>query len=208
MGSEMCIRDRFKLPFENDYRVKRITAECIDWERMMRDLVNGILGKLGSFADEWYFVFGKIEDQILVSSPGLERTDCEHNDFATIQRIISRKLKVFPMYEFFEITHWKAFQNIVERGGYDKVPKREISKEIAEEAQMNGGYSSHQLFGKFPYLQYECDWTVVRAPLAELLALHRNGKYILPEKRLNFQNLVYIEDDEIERELDKMKRRE
>lgn len=62
----------------------------IDWDSLLGDIFDNVLNKLGSFADEWVFLY--TISSLFVSRPDITRNDTEVNEFVTILRIVFRKL--------------------------------------------------------------------------------------------------------------------
>ena len=75
--------------------------------------------------------------------------------------------------------------------------KREITDEDVEEAKRTGTFPSI-CFGKLSYLKYQAKlfWEMNYLQLDDLIALHRNSRYTLPGKRINFSNLKYNDEDQ------------
>ena len=61
----------FNVPRDEYYWLQRNTEYGIDWAHLMKDLINGILEKLGNIADEWYFMFDIDLGYVAVSHPCL-----------------------------------------------------------------------------------------------------------------------------------------
>ena len=87
-----------------------VAQERIDWSRWMKDLVDGILRKMGSFADDWYFRFCDEESEILASSPHF-MVDIDNNEIKRLQKVVFRKLKLCASQcSLISTTDWRNFQ--------------------------------------------------------------------------------------------------
>ena len=191
----------FVLPSMDYSKLEMVAKDGIDWDRLMDDYVNALFGKLGSFADDWYFTFAPEEGQIDVSQPGLLEKDCLDNDFMATQKVVLRKLKLRASKTYiFPTSSWREFEKYVRTGGYMKTPFEYITDDFAEKARLHGdyGFCGYDCYGKLPYLKYEKElrWEREYFRLDDMIALHRNGKYTLPGKRINFQDLKYADGAE------------
>lgn len=187
----------FQLPDVDIERLWMVAVRGIDWSRWMKDLMEGILGKMGSFAEDWYFHFCFEEGQIEASSPYF-MVDQDNNEFKRLQKVVFRRLKLCASQRsLFYGVPWRDFRqsaNMSERHGYKE---REITDEDVEEAKRTGTFPSI-CFGKLTYLKYQANlfWEMNYLQLDDLIALHRNGRYTLPGKRINFSNLKYNDQDQ------------
>lgn len=76
----------------------------------MKDLVDGILRKMGSFADDWYFRFCLEEGEILASSPHF-MVDIDNNEIKRLQKVVFRKLKLCASQRsLISSLDWRNFQ--------------------------------------------------------------------------------------------------
>lgn len=179
-------------------RLKYRLGSTIDWDRLWQDFVNGLLGKLGSFAEDWYYLYGLEEGQVEVSQPGLHELDIGNDDFTRIQNVVLRKLKLCAsQQQLFFVHPWKIFYNDVLTGRWTKKPYNEITDEMAEKAIKTGEYEDYHVYGKLPYLKHDLSfiWEREYFHLDDFIALHRNGKYILPGQRVYLADLRYRDDD-------------
>lgn len=193
----------FVLPSVDHFQLLRIAEDGIDWDRLMNDFVTALLGKLGSFADDWYFSFDRQEGTVFVSQPGILKDDRFDNEFITIQKIVLRKLKLFASHsDVFLTSCWPGFLAHIKTKSFKKKPIQYTTDEVAERARLDGGYGNFQrhVYGKLPYLKFQKEslWERGYFRLDDLIALHRNGKYTLPGKRINFQDLKYVDESEDE----------
>lgn len=198
----------FRLPSIDHRLLIDAALRGIDWGRMMSEYVDAILGKFGSFADDWYFLFAPEEDQIEVSQPGVGKDDEWTNEFMRIQNIVLRKMKIYASshYLFYPLT-WKEFNCIIETGGRSRrgfcsCPNRsyeKITDDDANKAKQDGGYAPLPLYGKLSDLKFETRfyWEREYFKLDDWIALHRNGKYVLPGNLINFQDLKYADEQDI-----------
>lgn len=193
----------FQLPPVDLQRLKYVAQNGIDTDRLMRDYVHAILGKLGSFADDYVFMFGAEENQVEVSKPGIlprevKTNEVENDDFIRVQKVVLRNKKMCASRPYvFSLYDWE-----VTCRDLHKWPHTEITEEIAEQARMDGGYGRlpGEYYGKLSYLKHESDFMFepILFHLDDWIALHRNGKYTKPGKRINFQELKYVDDENSE----------
>lgn len=144
-----------------------VNQRCFRWHRLGSDddgLCGRHSGKLGSFADDWYFLFAPEEDQIEVSQPGVGKENELTNEFMKIQKIVLRKLKLYASNHYlFGSLVWKEFKCIIEtesrsRRGVCSCSGRsygKITDDTANNAKQNGGYTPLPLYGKLSYLKFE-----------------------------------------------------
>lgn len=194
----------FQLPPVDLQRLKNVARNGIDSDRLMRDYVHAVLGKLGSFADDYVFLFGIEENQVEVSRPGILKRDVmangevENDDFIRVQKVVLRNIKVCAsLSRIFGVWYWHDFWHYLHQ--WKGVSYTEITEETAERARMEGGYTRipGNYYGKLSYLKHETSfaWEREYFHLDDWIALHRNGKYTIPGKRINFQDLKYAGED-------------
>ena len=182
----------FQLPDVDTKKLWFVAQERIDWSRWMKDFVDGILRKMGSFADDWYFRFCLEEGEILASSPHF-MVDIDNNEIQRLQKVVFRKLKLCASQRsLISTTDWRNFQKsakMSEKSGYKD---REITDEDVEIAKRTGNYP-FTCCGKLSYLKYQTDicWEINYFQLDDLIALHRNGRYVFPGRRIDFSGLKY-----------------
>ncbi|WFD44094.1 hypothetical protein MPSI1_002759, partial [Malassezia psittaci] len=80
LNTDPPVASIFELPNVSYRDLRWVLWDGIDWDQFMDDFVNGLLGKLGSFAEDWYFFLSRSEDEVVTSQPGLREEDEEHNE--------------------------------------------------------------------------------------------------------------------------------
>ena len=177
----------------------------------MREYVHAVLGKLGSFADDYIFLFGIEEGRVEVSKPGTLKRDVMANgevvndDFIRVQKVVSRNIKVCAsLWHIFGVWYWEDFLHYLHK--WKLRSNTEITEETAERARMEGGYTRIRgsYYWKLSYLKHETHfgWKPEYFRLDDWIALHRNGKYAIPGNRINFQDLKYAEEEKGEGDIE------
>lgn len=175
----------------------------IDDDLLCSDFLDGILSKMGSFADDWHVEFALEEGEVCVSKPGVE---CEEDhDFERTQYIVFRLLKCKAGTVVFFCDFWRGYwkhvqmtmkyhgtADTLEHGTHAGMSEAEL------EATVRHNYERGCRYGRLPSLRFlkdklYCDqW---QFSLDELIALHRGGKYILPGRRVDLSWLQYADSD-------------
>lgn len=147
-----------------------VAQERIDWSRWMKDLVDGILRKMGSFADDWYFRFCLEEGEILASSPHF-MVDIDNNEIKRLQKVVFRKLKLCASQRSLISTlDWRNFQK-----------KRQNVRKIG--VQRQGDYRRGRRNSKTcRKLPFHLLWEIV---LSEVPDRHLLGNQLFPTRWLD-----------------------
>ena len=188
----------FALPDVDLCSMHSALYNAFDWNRFLSDLVNRILSKLGSFADDWYFGFQDETGLIIVSQPGLE-DNIDSCDFARVRNIVLRLVNVCVRHPIFEVYPWSEFfgpaginreAHSLEHGTHPRMSDAQFATTVR--ANLGRVWS----YGKFPSLRYIIDHTF-ECPdwfeLDDLIALHRAGKYTRPGRRVDLSWLQYAD---------------
>lgn len=200
----------FQLPPVDLRRLKNVAQNGVDTDRLMKDYVHAVLGKLGSFGDDYIFLFGIEEGQVELSKPGILKRgvmadEVESEVFIKVQKVVLRNRKMCASLPYiFGLSHWNGNDFWYYLHKWKDFPYTEITEETAERARIEGGYKRipGHYYGKLSYLQHETEfgWEPEYFRLDDWIALHRNGKYAIPGKRINFQDLKYADEEKGEGE--------
>ena len=187
----------FKLPDVDLYNMWSALYAAIDWHRLFSDFLNRMLTKFGSFANDWYFGCKTTVSDIVMSQPGLE-DNIDSCDFARMQNIVLRLLKLKASAPIFLCCSWREFEKdciqsrseTFEHGTHPRMSDAQFAAIVRENDLHNYNH------GKLPTLRYLIH-SIIYEPdcfrLDDLIALHRGGKYTLPGRRVDLSWLQYAD---------------
>ena len=167
----------------------------IDWDSLLGDIFDNVLNKLGSFADEWVFLY--TISFLFVSRPDIKRNDTEVNEFVTILKIVFRKLHLTTSKVFKNpVIHWARFVEYIGEERWSQTPVKEVTEPCQLAKELDNDIPYHiNIYEKLRCLENDPKIFLGHYifGLDDLIALHRNGKYVLPGKRIDFKDLQYVE---------------
>ena len=186
----------FKLPEMDLSELYCKVQFSIDWGSLLGDILRNVLNKLGSFADEWVFLY--TISSLSVSRPGIKRNDTEDNEFVTILKVVFRKLHLTTSKAFISpVIHWARFLEYIEKERWSQTPFKEVTQPCQVAKELDNDIPYHvNIYGKLRCLENDPKLFLGHYifGLDDLIALHRNGKYVLPGKRIDFEDPQYAED--------------